>query len=75
MFSLNDSMRYWLYNRPTDMRKSYYTLSGIVINELGCDPCNGVNGNEKCTDFGNWECTDFGNNNAPISVTTIHNFR
>ena len=41
MFSLNDSMRYWLYNRPTDMRKSYYTLSGIVTNELGCDPCNG----------------------------------
>ena len=34
-----------------------------------------VNGNDKCTDFGNWECTDFGNNNAPISVTTIHNFR
>ena len=41
MFSLNDSIRYWLYNRPTDMRKSYYTLSGIVTNELGCDPCNG----------------------------------
>ena len=41
MFSLNDSMRDWLYNRPTDMRKSYYTLSGIVTNELGCDPCNG----------------------------------
>ena len=41
MFSLNDSMRYWLYNRPTDMRKSDYTLSGIVTNELGCDPCNG----------------------------------
>ena len=41
MFSLNDSMWYWLYNRPTDMRKSYYTLSGIVTNELGCDPCNG----------------------------------
>ena len=41
MFSLNDSMRYWLYNRPTDMRKSYYTLSGIVTNELGFDPCNG----------------------------------
>lgn len=40
MFSLNDSMRHWLY-RPTDMRKSYYTLSGIVTNELGCDPCNG----------------------------------
>ena len=34
-----------------------------------------VNSNEKCTDFGNRECSDFGNSNAPISVTTIHNFR
>lgn len=41
MFSLNDSMRYWLYNRPTDMRKSYHTLCGLVTNELGSDPCNG----------------------------------
>ena len=41
MFSLNDSMRYMLYNQPTDMRKSYHTLSGIVSNVLGCDPCNG----------------------------------
>ena len=38
-------------------------------------PGNGVNGNEKCTDFGNRECSDFSNSNAPISVTTIHNFR
>lgn len=30
MFSLNDSMRYLLYNRPTDMRKSFHTLSGII---------------------------------------------
>lgn len=41
MFSQNDGMRYWLYSRPTDMRKSYYTLSGIVTNEQGCAPCNG----------------------------------
>jgi transposase len=41
MFSLSDSMRYMLYNQPTDMRKSYHTLSGIVSNVLGCDPCNG----------------------------------
>ena len=41
MFSLNDGMRYMLYNQPTDMRKSYYALSGIVTNTLGCDPCNG----------------------------------
>ena len=33
-----------------------------------------VNGNDKCTDFGNRECSDFGNSNAPISVTTIHNW-
>lgn len=41
MFSLNDSMKYWLYNQPTDMRKSYYTLSGIVSNSMGLDPYNG----------------------------------
>lgn len=41
MFSLNDSMCYMLYNQPTDMRKSYHTLSGMVSNCMGCDPCNG----------------------------------
>lgn len=41
-----------------------------------CRPASSrVNGNDKCTDFGNRECSDFGNSNAPISVTTIHNFR
>ena len=60
MFSLNDSMRYWLYNRPTDMRKSYDTLSGIVTNELGCDPCNGdvyifMNKSRNRIKFLHWE--------------------
>ena len=41
MFSLNDSMRYMWYTQPTDMRKSYNTLSGIVANAMGCDPCDG----------------------------------
>ena len=41
MFSLNDSMRYMWYNQPTDMRKSFHTLSGIVSNAMGCDPYNG----------------------------------
>lgn len=41
MFSLNDSMRYLLYNKPTDMRKSFHTLCGLVTDELGYDPCNG----------------------------------
>ncbi|HAR38502.1 MAG TPA: IS66 family insertion sequence hypothetical protein, partial [Porphyromonadaceae bacterium] len=30
MFNLNDSMRYWLCSFPTDMRKGFYTLSGLV---------------------------------------------
>ncbi len=41
MFSLNDSMRNLLYNRPTDMRKSFHTLSGIITDAMGHDPCNG----------------------------------
>ena len=41
MFSLDGSMRYLLYNRPTDMRKSYHTLCGIVNNVLSRDPYNG----------------------------------
>jgi transposase len=35
MFCLNDSMRYYLCNGATDMRKSWNTLSGLVINQMG----------------------------------------
>ena len=31
MFNLNDSMRYYLYPYPMDIRKSFYTLSGEII--------------------------------------------
>lgn len=31
-------MRYMYYTQPTDMRKSYNTLSDIVTDVLGCDP-------------------------------------
>ena len=41
MFNLNDSMRYWLWNKPTDMRKSFHTLSGIVRNNMGRNPLDG----------------------------------
>lgn len=27
-------MKYYLYPYPTDMRKSFYTLSGIVLNQM-----------------------------------------
>jgi transposase len=30
MFHLHNSLRYFLYPLPVDMRKSFYTLSGIV---------------------------------------------
>jgi transposase len=28
-------MRYYLYSFPADMRKSFYTLSGMVTNQMG----------------------------------------
>lgn len=41
MFSLNHSMRYLLYSEPTDMRKSYHTLCGLVTNNMGLNVGNG----------------------------------
>ena len=41
MFSLNDSMKYWLYSQPTDMCKSFHMLSGIVNNQMSADLRNG----------------------------------
>ena len=35
MFSLTSSMRYYLYSIPTDMRRSFYTLSGMVTDLMG----------------------------------------
>jgi len=41
MFSLNDSLRYWLWSEPTDMRKSFYSLSGLVRTRMGMNPLDG----------------------------------
>lgn len=41
MFSLGQEMRCWLYSEPTDMRKSFHTLCGLVRNKIGGDPMNG----------------------------------
>ena len=41
MFSLGSSHRYLLYGKPTDMRKSFDALCGIVRNELKRDPLCG----------------------------------
>ncbi len=37
MFHLHQSLQYYLYPAPVDMRKSFYTLSGIVSSEMNRD--------------------------------------
>lgn len=41
MFSLNAHQHYFLYGRPTDMRKGFNGLSGLVRNVLGKNPLSG----------------------------------
>jgi len=41
MFSLTSSHRYFLYDQPTDMRKSFDSLSGIVQDQLHRNPMSG----------------------------------
>lgn len=41
MFCLDDSIRYWLFTEPTDLRKIFYMLSGIVNNQMSADLRNG----------------------------------
>ena len=52
MFFPESQVRVWLYNRPTDMRKSYDGLSALVKSKLQEDPLSGqlfVFINRKCT--------------------------
>lgn len=41
MFNLDNSLQYFLYPAPVDMRKSFYTLSGIVTSVMNRDVQNG----------------------------------
>lgn len=41
MFSLDKKMRYWLYNKPVNMRMGFNGLSGIVNNSMGMSMRNG----------------------------------
>jgi transposase len=41
MFTLSSSHKFHLYSQPTDMRKSFDGLSGIVQNNLDRNPCGG----------------------------------
>ena len=41
MFHLHSSLSYYMYPFPVDMRKSFYTLSGIVTSSMDQDVRNG----------------------------------
>jgi transposase len=41
MFALSSENRFHLYSQPTDMRKSFDGLSGLVHNNLGRNPSGG----------------------------------
>ena len=41
MFTLNAHQHYFLYRPPTDMRKGFNGLGGLVRNELGKNPLGG----------------------------------
>jgi transposase len=41
MFALSSDNRFHLYSQPTDMRKSFDSLSGLIQNTLGQDPTSG----------------------------------
>jgi transposase len=41
MLALSDAQRYFLYRRAADMRKSFYSLAGIVQQEMQGNPLSG----------------------------------
>ena len=41
MLFADDQVRVWLYSEPTDMRKSFDGLSGLVKHQLKEDPLSG----------------------------------
>ncbi|MDE6272524.1 MAG: IS66 family insertion sequence element accessory protein TnpB, partial [Muribaculaceae bacterium] len=51
---------YWLYTEPTDMRKSFHTLSGVVRDRMGRNPLDGdvyifINRNRNRMKLLHWE--------------------
>jgi len=60
MFSLSESLNYYLYRFPTDMRKGFDALSGLVRNQLKQNPQSGsvyifVNKNRTLMKLLNWQ--------------------
>lgn len=42
MLPFSSTQRYYFYRHPTDMRKSFNGLSGLVRSELGANPVSGA---------------------------------
>ena len=64
MFSLSEVHRYYLYQSPTDMRKGFDGLSGLVSNVLQMDPLCGdvymfINGRRNRMKLLVWEAGGF----------------
>ena len=60
MFSLGSSHRYYLYEKPVDMRKGFDGLSGLVRNSMARDPASGevyvfLNRNRNLLKLLHWE--------------------
>lgn len=64
MFNLNSAHRFFLYGRPTDMRKGFDSLAGLVRSEMSQDPMSGsvylfMNKNRNLLKLLHWEYGGF----------------
>ena len=70
MFSLSDANRFFLYPFPTDMRKRFDSLSGIVQNQMRMNVMEG-----DAFIFVNCFCTSMKVLHVEFGVLVIFNFR
>jgi len=64
MFSLTSSNRFYLYQQPTDMRKGFDSLSGLVRRQMKANPTDGsvyvfLNKNRNLIKLLHWEFGGF----------------
>lgn len=76
MFSLSDANRFFLYPFPTDMRKSFDSLSGIVRNQMGMNVMEGdafifVNRFCTCMKVLHMECGGLVSKHSANPVSTL----
>jgi transposase len=60
MFNLNDSLHYYRCPTPTDLRKGFDTLSGVVRSRMGRNPLSGevfifINQSRRSIKLLHWE--------------------